>query len=99
MATPQQELTQALLDYLYETHANGPRENSRWVMNAEWMDEVRKIEGLYAAHWTMSLDFLNDRPGIDPDSGVSLGRLETILGIPFQIRDDGAAPHLEANPG
>src|SRR6266702_3225551 len=97
MTTPQQELTQALLDYLYETHANGPRENSHWVMNQEWMDEVLKIKGLYAAHWTMNLNFLTDRRGIDPDSGVTMGRLETILGIPFQISEDGGAPHLEAN--
>ena len=53
MTTPQQELTQALLDYLYETHANGPRENSHWVMNQEWFDAC-----LAAARWP------GDDPGI-----------------------------------
>ena len=49
--TPQDELTRALRDYLYEMHAAGPREHSHWVMSLEWLNEVRKIDAGNVPAW------------------------------------------------
>ena len=41
--TPQEELAEALRDHLYREYHDMPypaRRDARWVMNAEWWDEV-----------------------------------------------------------
>lgn len=75
--TPEQELTRALRDYLYEMHALGPRGNSRWVMSLEWLNEVRKVDADKVPAW------------------LAASPVETIMGIPLEVRADGGAPHLE----
>lgn len=42
--TPEEELTRALRDYLYEMHSYGPRKGSHWVMSLEWLKEVHKLD-------------------------------------------------------
>jgi HK97 family phage major capsid protein len=77
-------LTSELRDYIYEAHAVMPaaqRQNARWVMNLEWFNEVRKLDDQRGPVWR---------------TGLGLAMPETLLGLPFEIRDDGGAPHLEA---
>ena len=42
--TPQEELTEALRDHVYTMHSYGPRKDSCWVMNLEWLNEVRRLD-------------------------------------------------------
>ena len=71
-----------LKQYIYETHANGPRRDSRWVMSLEWLNELRRMEDAERVVWQPS------QRNCDP---------ETLLGIPIEIRKDAGAPRLEPN--
>jgi hypothetical protein len=94
MTDPQTELAEDLRQYIHEICAAGPHKNVRWVMNPEWFGECRRLDA-YAAHWVMNLDFLKERPETAPDPGATVGRMEFLLGIPIEVRDDGGVPHLE----
>lgn len=74
-------IAEDLRAYIYETHASGPRRDSRWVMNLEWFNEVRR------------LDDSQGRVLYHP--GVTVSAPEFLLGIPVEIREDGGPPHLE----
>jgi HK97 family phage major capsid protein len=68
-----------LVDTLYSVPAPA-RRCSRWVMNAEWMGEIRKMTGA------------DGRPLWAPASDD----LRLLFGLPVEIRDGGGVPHLEA---
>ena len=74
------DLSGDLREHIYQTHANGPRRDSRWVMNLEWFNEVRRI---------------GDRQGPLYHPGLTVSAPEYLLGIPIEVRDDGGVPHLE----
>lgn len=83
--TPQEELTIALRDYLYDMFRHKPEGPCRWVMSWEWWTEVRRIES-YAYRprlWG---------PPLDPNAVM------TLLGIPVEIRNGAGAPDIEAAP-
>lgn len=73
-----------LKEHIFKTLANGPHQDSHWVMNMEWLNELRKLEDhggpLWRPSWTIS----------EP---------QMLLGIPIEIRADGGVPHLELNHG
>ena len=70
-----------LREYVYKAHADGPRRNSRWVMNLEWLNELRRLD---------------DSRGRLYEPGLAVSAPEFLLGIPIEVREDGGAPHLEA---
>ncbi len=75
------DLPAGLRQHIYQAHADGPRKNSRWIMNPEWVNEARKMtDSTGHALWHPSL---------------SAGGADTLLGIPVEVRDDGGVPHLE----
>jgi len=69
-----------LKQYIYETHANGPRRDSHWVMSLEWFNELRRMEDAAGVIWQPHQR--NSAP-------------ELLLGIPIEIREDAGAPRLE----
>jgi predicted phage gp36 major capsid-like protein len=74
------DLSGDLREHIYQTHANGPRHDARWVMNLEWLNECRRIDTAGgASFWVHAMT----------------GRTEYLLGIPVEIREDGGVPHLE----
>jgi predicted phage gp36 major capsid-like protein len=75
------DLSGDLREHIYQSHANGPRRNSRWVMSPEWLNETRRIDTAGGASFWAHL------------SGMS--GPEYLLGIPVEVRADGGPPHLE----
>ena len=69
-----------LIDALYAVPAP-ERLGSHWVMNAEWLTELRGLLGP------------DGRPLWEPSA--SLSGPDILLGLPIEVREDGGAPHLE----
>lgn len=71
-----------LREHIYQSHANGPRKDSHWVMSPEWLNEIRKIDDsagpIFRPSWNITAP-------------------QTLLGIPVDVRTDGDPPHLERN--
>ncbi len=75
-------ITGELREYLYRTWADTPpKERGRWVMNAEWLSECRKLHD--PGGFPLAL------PSLSPTG------LNWLIGIPVEIRDDAGAPRLE----
>jgi hypothetical protein len=79
MTDVQADLAEDLRSHIYAAACGRPRgERARWVMNLEWLNEVRKME-------------LKDHSGAYLCK-VGLG--EFLLGLPVEVRADGGVPHL-----
>jgi len=78
--------TEELRLHIYkELYAMPPaqRQAARWVMNPEWLNEVRCLDDRGTGPFWV--------PGLQPSA------VERLLGLPVEIRDDGGVPHLECN--
>jgi hypothetical protein len=77
------DLASDLREHLCKTLANVPvteRRRSRWVMNLEWLSEVRRADPLPSG--VLWYPRAVEEPG-------------TIFGLPVEVRGDGGVPHLE----
>lgn len=73
-----------LYDYLVEALYAVPapeRRRSHWVMNREWELEVRTLAEF--------LDVSPRAPSMAADAP------DLLLGLPYEVREDGGVPHLE----
>jgi hypothetical protein len=80
---PPDTLSGDLREHIYRTYmdTSGPeRHMSHWVMNLEWLNEVRRLD---------------DPTGVLYHPGLSASGPQMLIGLPIEIRDDGGPPHLE----
>jgi HK97 family phage major capsid protein len=68
--------------HIYQAHADGPRKDSHWAMNLEWLNEIRRLD---------------DNAGRLVWHPSTASAPLMLLGIPVEVRDDGGVPHLEPN--
>jgi len=76
-------LTEALREHIFRIHADTPvgeRRRSHWVMDPEWLNDVRMLDCRPGAFWLMS------QPMSQP---------ERLLGLPLELRKGAGPPHLE----
>ena len=65
-----------LMDYIYATYSQGPRERSHWVMSAEWFYEICKLAD------PSGRAFFSPR----------VATTTTLLGIPVEVRAGCSPP-------
>ena len=76
-------LREALLEHIYRVYADTPvaeRRASHWVMDPEWLNDVRMLDYRPGAFWVTPLP---------------MSQPERLLDLPLELRKGAGPPHLE----